>query len=473
MKYFFTSVNNAYIPKAAVLAESLRNVYRDAYVFCVLSDMKSADIDYTVFDRVLTIEDLDIPVPCLESWVFSHTVVELCTAVKPFAFKKIFSETGAGEILYMDPDTVLYSPMDEVYEALINHPVVLTPHVSVPAADEDDLLDGEMLGCLRHGVFNLGFLALANYGEGKDFLDWWADRCLKYCYDDGPRGLFTDQRWIDLAPCFFESLKVLRLPTYNVATWNLYYREIGKDGAGRITRENPRHVLTIVRVGAQPRFVRCLIHRVDESRLIEGLRGIELGEPLPLRLAGGARLAAVATGLQAQQQDKKQPESKTLLPPAPRAEARRVAAAVLRDQPFDIALTPHPRSALRRRIGWALWSALAVAVLVAVPAVPGWIPMGFAAALVVLALLAGLGFAVDAYRGLGHALDERYLLVRNGSAMRRTVALQRENIIGWRISRTVFQRRADLMSVGATTVGIASGGRGPASWPRCSARNAW
>ncbi|MEB3365835.1 PH domain-containing protein [Saccharopolyspora mangrovi] len=181
------------------------------------------------------------------------------------------------------------------------------------------------------------------------------------------------------------------------------------------------------------------------------LRGIELSEPLPLRLAGGARLGAVATGLQAQQQDKKQPESKTLLPPAPRAEARRVAAAVLRDQPFDVALTAHPRSALRRRIGWALWSALAVAVLVAVPAVPGWIPMGFAAALVVLALLGGLGFAVDAYRGLGHALDERYLLARNGSAMRRTVALQRENIIGWRISRTVFQRRADLMSVGATT----------------------
>lgn len=235
VKYFFTSVNNAYIPKAAVLAESLRNVYRNAYVFCVLSDKKSADIDYTVFDRVLTVEDLDIPVPCLESWVFSHTVVELCTAVKPFAFKKIFRETGADAVIYMDPDTVLYSPMVEVYEALTNHPVVLTPHVSVPATDEDDLLDGEMLGCLRHGVFNLGFLALANYGEGIAFLDWWADRCLKFCYDDGARGLFTDQRWIDLAPCFFESLKVLRLPTYNVATWNLYYREIGKDKAGRIT----------------------------------------------------------------------------------------------------------------------------------------------------------------------------------------------------------------------------------------------
>jgi putative membrane protein len=181
------------------------------------------------------------------------------------------------------------------------------------------------------------------------------------------------------------------------------------------------------------------------------LRGVELCEPLPLRLAGGAKLAAVATGLQEQKQDNKQPDSKVLLPPAPRDEARRVAAAVLRDQPFDIALTPHPRAALRRRIGWALLCALAVAVVVAVLAVPGWIPATFAAALVVLALLAGLGFAVDAHRALGHAMDDRYLVARNGSALRRTVALQRENIIGWRISRTVFQRRSDLMTVGATT----------------------
>ncbi|TWF93466.1 PH domain-containing protein [Saccharopolyspora dendranthemae] len=181
------------------------------------------------------------------------------------------------------------------------------------------------------------------------------------------------------------------------------------------------------------------------------LRGLELCEPLPLRLAGGARLNAVATGLQEQKQDQKQPDSKTLLPPAPRAEARRVAAAVLRDQPFDVALIRHPTSAMRRRIGWALMSALAVAVVVAIPAVPGWIPVGFAVALVLLALVAGLGFAVDAHRALGHALDERYLLARNGSALRRTVALQRENIIGWRISRTVFQRRSGLMTVGATT----------------------
>ena len=162
MKHFFTSVNNAYIPKAAVLVESLRRVYgSEACVWCMLSDSKREDIDYSIFDRTLTVEDLDLPVASLEAWIFSHTVVELCTAVKPFAFKKIFRDTGADNAIYMDPDTVLYTPMDEVYALLPERPVMLTPHVTVPAIDIDDLLDGEMLGCLRHGVFNLGFLALA------------------------------------------------------------------------------------------------------------------------------------------------------------------------------------------------------------------------------------------------------------------------------------------------------------------------
>ena len=235
MKYFFTSINNAYIPKAITLAESLRRVYgKEAHVTCMLSDAKRDDVDYSAFDDVLTIDQLDLPVPSVEAWIFKHTVVELCTAVKPWAFKKIFERYNAENVLYMDPDTVAYSPLDEIYDSLPQHPVILTPHVSNPAEDEDDLLDGEMLGCLRHGVFNLGFLALANHGEGVKFLDWWAARCLDWCYDESPKGLFTDQRWVDLAPCFFPTLLVLRHPGYNMATWNLYYRTLSKDANGNI-----------------------------------------------------------------------------------------------------------------------------------------------------------------------------------------------------------------------------------------------
>ncbi len=61
-------------------------------------------------------------------------------------------------------------------------------------------------------------------GQGRRFIDWWADRLRQFCYDEVPNGLFTDQRWVDLAPAFFDDIAIVRDPQYNVATWNLTHR---------------------------------------------------------------------------------------------------------------------------------------------------------------------------------------------------------------------------------------------------------
>jgi hypothetical protein len=238
----FTSINNGYLPKARILAGSVRRNHPEAKMALMLSDHKDPALDYSDFDIVLTPEDVVVGVENLEAWLFDHTVVELCTAVKPFAFDHLFKKHGFSNVVYQDPDTVLYSRMEELEQMMEEHPIVLTPHVSVPAKDTDDLLDGEMLGCLRHGVFNLGFLALTREGEGPAFLQWWLARCRDYCFDDNQRGLFTDQKWVDLAPCFFQTLGIMRVPSYNVATWNLYYRDVGKRSDGVIV-VNDNHPL--------------------------------------------------------------------------------------------------------------------------------------------------------------------------------------------------------------------------------------
>ena len=181
------------------------------------------------------------------------------------------------------------------------------------------------------------------------------------------------------------------------------------------------------------------------------MRGVELSEPLLLRWVGGARTHAVATGL-SDEEGGKQPDAKTMLPPAPRAQARRVAAAVLREESFPIdGFIAHPSAALRRRITWGLLVALPFAVAAVVSAVLGWIPIGLAVAVVPSAALLGIAFGIDAYRNLGHRLHGAYLVSRRGTALRRTVALRRDGIIGWRFEQSVFQRRSGLLDVVATT----------------------
>ena len=55
----------------------------------------------------------------------------------------------------------------------------------------------------------------------------------KFCFDERERGLFTDQRWADLAPAIFSGVRVLRQPNLNVASWNLFGRTISQQSPSR------------------------------------------------------------------------------------------------------------------------------------------------------------------------------------------------------------------------------------------------
>ncbi|MFI1887515.1 PH domain-containing protein [Streptomyces jumonjinensis] len=188
---------------------------------------------------------------------------------------------------------------------------------------------------------------------------------------------------------------------------------------------------------------------VEERRL----RGVELVEPLGVRLAGAARLDAVATGIGHDDGDA-HADLKVLLPPAPRAVTSATAAQVLREPvtPTDAPLTPHPRAARTRRLRWALLSALIpLAVLTVLGLLLTPVLLTIAAGYAAAALPAAVFLALDAYRALGHAVSGGYLVTRSGTVRRATVALQRGGVIGWVIEQSVFQRRAGVLTLTATT----------------------
>jgi hypothetical protein len=221
--HVFTSVTANYLPKAAALAHSIKRVHPEATFHLVLSDDRPEcpAVTMAAFDSIINIRDL--PIDDLRSWIFRHRLVELCTAVKGTAFQYIAEKFAAERIYYFDPDILVCDRLDGLERALDRHTILLTPHQYVPDSDLQAIADNEIC-CLRNGVYNLGFLAVRMEGQGRQFIDWWAERLRLFCYDDVPNGLFTDQRWVDLAPAFFDDIAILREPQYNVSTWNLTSR---------------------------------------------------------------------------------------------------------------------------------------------------------------------------------------------------------------------------------------------------------
>jgi len=237
--HVFTSITTNYLPKARVLATTLKRHHPDAVFHLVLSDTWPTEIDFSnePFDRLWRVEDL--PIPNREAWIFKHAVVEMCTAVKGIAAREIAREYQPKYLYYLDPDIAVLGKLDGLNAALDTNSVVLTPHLTTPETEFAAIEDNEICA-MRHGIYNLGFVGVNPTGEGLAFLDWWSHRLLNYCYDDIPMGLFTDQRWVDHAPAFFPNLKIIREPQYNVATWNMNTRLVtGEVPYGLFVNGNP------------------------------------------------------------------------------------------------------------------------------------------------------------------------------------------------------------------------------------------
>jgi hypothetical protein len=223
---FYTSANNKYLPKARVLAKSIKKFHPDGEITLLLSDkpVKGFNLEKEYFDRILTVEDIDIK--NLEPWMFQFNVVELCTAVKGWGLSKLLSLDNTEGVIYLDPDIMVMNRLDEIFSNIDHFDIQLTPHLLEPENDQNLIEGNEIKATLAHGIFNLGFLAVKNGPEGKKFARWWDERLRNYCFDDVPRGLFTDQKWCDLVPAFFENINIIRDPGCNVATWNLPNRKI-------------------------------------------------------------------------------------------------------------------------------------------------------------------------------------------------------------------------------------------------------
>jgi len=234
----FTSICANYISKAKVLANSLK-LHNPNFKFaiCLVERSIHPSVYGENIDLVIPVTKLKIP--NFERFIFRYNQVEACTAVKGYFFQELLKKfPNEDKFIYLDPDILVMSSFNELDKALAKYSIVLIPHLLEPEQQKGAVLDNE-ISCLKHGVFNLGFLGLRRSKETSSFLKWWTLRLHEFCFIDFCNGLFTDQKWIDLAPCFF-NVHIFKNSGYDAAPWNLSTRKIYKDKKGIYYSEGKR-----------------------------------------------------------------------------------------------------------------------------------------------------------------------------------------------------------------------------------------
>lgn len=221
----FTTVATAsYLPQAMVMAKSVKKQMSNCKVVVCLVEEKIPDgakNTITCFDEVILAKNLGFP--DFYRFIFQYNQFEganACKAQLLIYLLKTFQNHDC--FIFLDSDTKVFGPFDELIESLKLHEIIISPHF-IHVNKKKTFYYLETIQ--RSGIFNTGLFAVKR-GNGSDrFLHWWADLLLKYCYKDSKKGLWNEQKWLDLALGLFD-FYIQKDIGYNVGPWNFHERAL-------------------------------------------------------------------------------------------------------------------------------------------------------------------------------------------------------------------------------------------------------
>ncbi len=264
-----TIISPNYLAFARVLARSYLE-HHPGQRFFVLLVADLADVSLFAGEIFEPVALTEIGLADLRGEAMKFDILELNTNVKPAFLQHLFRTHGLEQLIYLDPDICVYSPLEPVFASLAGGAtVVLTPHLTSPL--DDDYQPSEQ-DHLYNGTYNLGFVAFRRCAAADRMLAWWNERCLALGFSEGRTGLFVDQKWMNLAPGLFEGVAILRDAGCNMAYWNLHERLLLATGSGMLV-ENPNGPAVPLRF-----FHFSGIDRSDETGLSRNTNRFTLGD---------------------------------------------------------------------------------------------------------------------------------------------------------------------------------------------------
>ena len=218
---FVSICSNNYLAQAEVFFASARTHHPEATLVLGLADRPDPGLRYPDGVEVLPAEALGIT--DFDGFAFGYDVTEFNTAIKPFLMLRLL-ERGHRNVVYFDPDIEIFRRLDDLLDLLAGGAsFVVTPHFCAPPTEAAPRREQHVM---QTGVYNLGFLAVAQAAETEPVLRWWARMLRHGCFNEQDRGLFVDQKYMDLLPGLAEHAHVLRDTGFNVAYWNLDRRAV-------------------------------------------------------------------------------------------------------------------------------------------------------------------------------------------------------------------------------------------------------
>ncbi len=226
MTLAFTLCSINYLAQAQTLGQSIKKTNPDIeFVIGLVDRLDKIRLESDKIPPFQLLEIDNINIDCLDEMCDIYDITELNTAVKPYYFDYFLkNRPDVQNIIYFDPDIIVFDSLKPLKDSLEKYSIVLTPHITSPINDKFDTRE---IDHLNTGLYNLGFVAISRSEVSSNMINWWMERLKKDCRIDLCNGLFVDQHWMVLVPIYFrDAVLVDKYFGYNVAYWNLHERKV-------------------------------------------------------------------------------------------------------------------------------------------------------------------------------------------------------------------------------------------------------
>ncbi|MEO5946846.1 MAG: hypothetical protein ABIP79_08520 [Chitinophagaceae bacterium] len=233
MQTFCTIVTPEFIPFAKVLHNSLVGFKPDLTIQVLVIGETSLqpEKNFTIH-TVDELKNYSLVKQLAEKYAYTNKD-QFRWALKPVFLSHLLEQYD--KVIYVDADIYFFSDPSFLFKELDNTSVLLSPHwgETNPTLDEEKFLMN-----FRIGLYNAGFIGASK--KGLPSLEWWATACSYEIKQDNEKGLYDDQRYLDLFPIIDPDTKILRHKGCNVGSWNINTcKRLLKNGNVFISEEFP------------------------------------------------------------------------------------------------------------------------------------------------------------------------------------------------------------------------------------------
>jgi hypothetical protein len=215
LNHFCTISTKAHLFKTKALADSLNKFNTHLHVLVVDEDDqldKTEHITYYNLKFITSVTGLKLIAK------YCNQSDKLRWALKSIFMLHLLVQTD--KIIYVDNDIYFYNNPKILFELLDTNSILLTPHFY----DSNPNINQNWLEAnFKVGLYNAGFIGVNT--NATKALQWWSECCLYNIKKSYWRGLFDDQKYLDLLPVLFEGVLILKHKGCNLAGWNyLWYK---------------------------------------------------------------------------------------------------------------------------------------------------------------------------------------------------------------------------------------------------------